>query len=114
MVFLSQTLKPRFDYPTLTALADYVSEQLLPVTAVPDSVPASASSARGRPALSKMPEGVSEHLAILGGACHLPGLRKAEGLKLFLKATCQGIDLEGVCFPEGRRCCLFFGQVRGT
>lgn len=58
---------PRFDYPTLTALADYVSEQLLPDSPAPvaraDALP------RAAPALS----GESEHLAVLGGACHLPG-----------------------------------------
>ena len=62
-------ISPRFDYPTLTALADYVSEQLLPETAAAPVATALPSRALPSPAVS----GESEHLAVLGGACHLPG-----------------------------------------
>ena len=60
-------ISPRFDYPTLTALADYVSEQLLPETGAVVA-PAVAPSGAAPKA-----SGESEHLAVLGGACHLPG-----------------------------------------
>ena len=62
-------ISPRFDYPTLTALADYVSEQLLPETAA--APVATALPSRALPSAAVSSE--SEHLAVLGGACHLPG-----------------------------------------
>ena len=59
-----------FDYPTLTALADYVSTQLVPDTSVATATPAAAL---------QLAKGGSEHIAVLGGACHLPGARLDQG-----------------------------------
>ena len=66
--FQSNSTAFRFDYPTLTALADYVSEQLLP-----DSAPATVAPIKSPMKAAGGVSGVTEHLAVLGGACHLPG-----------------------------------------
>lgn len=66
--FQSNSTAFRFDYPTLTALADYVSEQLLP-----DSAPATVTPIKSPMKAAGGLSGVTEHLAVLGGACHLPG-----------------------------------------
>jgi hypothetical protein len=79
-------ISPRFDYPTLTALADYVSEQLLPEAGA--AAPAVVAPSRAAP---KAVSGESEHLAVLGGACHLPGRWENEwkmgGVGMFLNKT---------------------------
>ena len=80
-----------FDYPTLTALADYVSEQLVPDTTAP-----------GLPTLAMPPPGAptsNEAIAILGGACHLPG--DSWSLEKFDFMLSQGVDCS-VEMPQSR------------
>ncbi|CAK9057424.1 Mycoketide-CoA synthase (Polyketide synthase Pks12), partial [Durusdinium trenchii] len=84
-----------FDYPTLTALADYVSQQLLP-----DTVPAAATVAPTTRALAPARgAGVSEHVAVLGGACHLPG--DSWSLEKFDFMLSMGVDCS-VEMPHSR------------
>ncbi|CAE7183438.1 pikAI, partial [Symbiodinium microadriaticum] len=78
-----------FDYPTLTALADYVSEQLVPETA---TTPTLAMPQPGAPASN-------EAIAILGGACHLPG--DSWSLEKFDFMLSQGVDCS-VEMPQSR------------
>eukprot|EP00931_Biecheleriopsis_adriatica_P047752 TRINITY_DN27548_c0_g2_i1.p1 TRINITY_DN27548_c0_g2~~TRINITY_DN27548_c0_g2_i1.p1 ORF type:complete len:4734 (-),score=1179.49 TRINITY_DN27548_c0_g2_i1:215-14152(-) len=72
-----------FDYPTLTALADYVSSQLVPDTG---AVAPTAAVA----ALSLSTGGGNEPIAVLGGSCHLPG--DSWTLANFDYMLSQGVD----------------------
>ena len=60
-----------FDYPSMSALAAYVSGQIVPVEEVASAEPQVKALAARSSAGAK--GGDSAHLAILGGACHLPG-----------------------------------------
>ncbi|CAJ1333643.1 unnamed protein product [Effrenium voratum] len=80
-----------FDYPTLTALADYVSTQLVPDTSVATAAPAAA--------LPLLAKGGSEHIAVLGGACHLPG--DSWSLEKFDFMLSQGVDCS-IEMPQNR------------
>ena len=76
-----------FDYPTLTALADFVAEQLVPTKI--ESLP--AASQLGAPS--------NEAIGIRGGACHLPGDSwSLEKLDFMLS---QGVDCS-VEMPQSR------------
>eukprot|EP00434_Breviolum_minutum_P017896 symbB.v1.2.015788.t1/scaffold1186.1/size133168/6 len=83
-----------FDYPTLTALADYVSEQLLP-----DSAPATVTPIKSPMKAAGGLSGVTEHLAVLGGACHLPG--DSWSLEKFDCMLSMGVDCS-VEMPQSR------------
>ena len=81
-----------FDYPTLTALADYVSSQLVPDTGVAAELPAQVASRPGAAASN-------EAIAVLGGACHLPG--DSWSLEKFDFMLSQGVDCS-VEMPHSR------------
>ena len=80
-----------FDYPTLTALAEYVSQQLVP-DAMATELP---TKALARPGASAS----NEAIAVLGGACHLPG--DSWSLEKFDFMLSQGVDCS-VEMPHSR------------